>query len=534
MPAKEVRCAPGETLRLSRVPSLVGVTKPLLTPAQETAGPEDTAVALLLPFRVEELLRAALFGQRGLFPLYLHLVRSLGLGDGRLFELLSLVLGRGRLYLGLFCWGLTRLGFFGEWFHVFGAQHFRRLLFLDFGLFERDVGGRELFLAYGLFRDGGFRLHDPGGVRVYSFGLRGDDDLLFGLEDHILGDGQTGVRAFAVRHVFSHRTDAGVLRWPGLLLGGLADHGDGLGVEPLAQRGLYLPGQGDLHVVHHFHVGLEEVAEVVCEALFRLLQRLVGILDALDARRGVGEHLVGARLRLPYGEVRLPLGALAQVLGLARRGAPEVVGGVLGVDEGGADGALKVLELLQPVAQARDLLAHPLVLRVVALELVGNRVEEVVHLVGVVAAEAALELLTPDVDRSYGHLGSPRSNWSYKVVDDDRKQGPGYREAEDRDDRREVYPETAELQHRNAAPYGPEDRVGHRLDRIVDGLHEPTRGIARKPGEKDGRDDECEQYVVGVVDHPLQKVGHVEPELLQGDRHPPSPLALSVAASTPS
>src|SRR5215217_2916383 len=98
MPAKEVRCAPGETLRLSRVPSLVGVTKPQLTPAQQTAGPEDAAVvALLLPFRVEELLRAALFGQRGLFPLYLPRFRSLGLGDGRLFELLRLVLGRGRL-----------------------------------------------------------------------------------------------------------------------------------------------------------------------------------------------------------------------------------------------------------------------------------------------------------------------------------------------------------------------------------------------------------------------------------------------------
>src|SRR5215212_1690299 len=525
MPAKEVRCAPGETLRLSRVPSLVGVTKPLLTPAQETAGPEDAAVvALLLPFRVEELLRAALFGQRGLFPLYLHLVRSLGLGDGRLFELLSLVLGRGRLYLG----------FFGEWFHVFGAQHFRRLLFLDFGLFERDVGGRALFLAYGLFRDGGFRLHDPGGVRVYSFGLRRDDELLFGLEDHILGDGQTGVCAFAVRHVFSHRTDAGVLRWPGLLLGGLADHGDGLGVEPLAQRGLYLPGQGDLHVVHHFHVGLEEVAEVVCEALFRLLQRLVGILDALDARRGVGEHLVGARLRLPYGEVRLPLGALAQVLGLARRGAPEVVGGVLGVDEGGADGALKVLELLQPVAQARDLLAHPLVLRVVALELVGNRVEEVVHLVGVVAAEAALELLTPYVDRPYRHPGSPR-HWLYELFYYDEQQPLGDYEPEDGDDRREVYAETAELQHRYAAPDGHQYWIGDRPHGVVDRLHETARRVAGKPREQYRRDDEREQYDVSVVHHPSEQAGDAEPELLQeGRRHPPSPLARSVAASTPS
>ena len=73
------------------------------------------------------------------------------------------------------------------------------------------------------------------------------------------------------------------------------------------------------------------------------------------------------------------------------------------MDEGGPDRALQVLELLQPVPEARDLLAHPLVLGVGALELVGDRVEEVVDLVRVVAAEAVLELLAPDVYRSYRH-----------------------------------------------------------------------------------------------------------------------------------
>ena len=45
-------------------PSLDWTTKPLLTPAQEAARPEDAAVCLLAFLRVEELLRAALFGQR--------------------------------------------------------------------------------------------------------------------------------------------------------------------------------------------------------------------------------------------------------------------------------------------------------------------------------------------------------------------------------------------------------------------------------------------------------------------------------------
>ena len=67
-PSIDVRLAPGETLRYRRIPSFVGVKKPLLTPAQEAAGPEDAAVApisfgggALIP--LEELLRAALLGE---------------------------------------------------------------------------------------------------------------------------------------------------------------------------------------------------------------------------------------------------------------------------------------------------------------------------------------------------------------------------------------------------------------------------------------------------------------------------------------
>src|SRR5215213_1485068 len=141
------------------------------------------------------------------------------------------------------------------------------------------------------------------------------------------------------------------------------------------------------------------------------------------------------------------------------------------MDEGCPDRAFEVLELLQPVAQARYLLAHPLVFGIVALELVCDGIKEVVDLVRVVASEAVLELFTPDVDGSYRHSGSPR-NWLYELVDNDKQQGPGYGETEDSDDRREVYPETTELQHRDAAPYGHQYRVGHGLDRVVDGLHE--------------------------------------------------------------
>src|SRR5918997_2975386 len=99
-----------------------------------------------------------------------------------------------------------------------------------------------------------------------------------------------------------------------------------------------------------------------------------------------------AGLRLPDREIRLPARAPALV-----------VCGLLGMDERGLDRALQLLELLQALAEARDLLAHPRVIRVGALELVGDRVQEVVHLVGVVAAEAALELLAPDVYRSNRH-----------------------------------------------------------------------------------------------------------------------------------
>src|SRR5829696_5127389 len=122
-----------------------------------------------------------------------------------------------------------------------------------------------------------------------------------------------------------------------------------------------------------------------------------------------------AAVRLPDGEVRLPLGALLYTLGLTGRCPAEVIGRLLRVDEGGPDRTFEVLELLQAVAKARHLLAHPLVLRVVALELVGHGVEEIVDLVRVVAAEAALDLFAPYINGSYGHLLSPR-NMSYRVI----------------------------------------------------------------------------------------------------------------------
>src|SRR5215211_1201307 len=137
---------------------------------------------------------------------------------------------------------------------------------------------------------------------------------------------------------------------------------------------------------------------------------------------------------------------------------------------------------------------------------------------------------------SIGRIGisSPRY-WLNEVLDNYQEQGPRDGEAEDRDDRREVYAEPAELQHGHAAPYGPEDRIGHGLDRIIDGLHKAARRVAREPREEDRSDNESEQYVVAVGHRPLQKARHAEPELLQeGQGHPPSPRALSVAASTPS
>src|SRR5215217_7004966 len=125
-----------------------------------------------------------------------------------------------------------------------------------------------------------------------------------------------------------------------------------------------------------------------------------------------------AALRLPDGEIRLPLGALLYALGLTGRGPAEVVGRLRGVDR-----TFEVLELLQAVAKARHLLAHPLVLRIVALELVGDGVEEIVDLVRVVAAKAALELFAPYIDGSYRHLFSPRYRL-YELFDYDQEQGP--------------------------------------------------------------------------------------------------------------
>src|ERR671912_702688 len=155
---------------------------------------------------------------------------------------------------------------------------------------------------------------------------------------------------------------------------------------------------------------------------------------------------MGAALGLPDDEFRLPLGALLYALGLLGRGLAEVVGGLLGVYEGGPDGPFEVLELLQAVAKTRHLLAHPLVLRIVAFVLVGHSVEEVVDLVRVVAAKGALEFFAPYVDGPYRHLSSPR-NRSNEAFNDNQEQGPRDGEPEDRDNRREVYAEPAEPQH---------------------------------------------------------------------------------------
>src|SRR5215208_5138011 len=129
-----------------------------------------------------------------------------------------------------------------------------------------------------------------------------------------------------------------------------------------------------------------------------------------------------AALRLPDGEVRLPLGALLNAFGLTGRGPAKSVGRLLSVDEGVPDRTFEVLELLQAVAKTRHLLAHPLVLRVVALELIGDGVEEIFDLVRVVAAEGALELFAPNIDGSYRHLFSPR-NRLYELFDYDQEQG---------------------------------------------------------------------------------------------------------------
>src|SRR5215210_4022975 len=451
----------------------------LLPPAQKAARPEDTAVRGLIAFLIEELLRAALLGQRWLLPLYL--ASRLRLRLGRLLN--RLVLGRRWLDLGVFGRRDFSLRFCGEGAGRFSPNHLRRLLvrrrefLLDLGLHFPRLDGLEP-------RERVFRIlrHRP----------------LITLRHHARLFG--GHRFFGSHYFFrgprlfrSYR----FFRGPRLFLGSFVDDGDRFGIEAL-------------------------------------LQGIVGLLDAFDSGRRVGEHLMRAALRLPDGEVRLPLGGLLYALGLLGRRPAEIVRRLFSVDEGGPDRTLQVLELLKPVAKARHLLAHPLVLGIVALELVGHGVEEIVDLVRLVAAEAALELFAPYVYWSYRHIGSPRYR-SDEVGNKDQQQGPGDREPEDRDDRREVYTEPAELQHRHAAPYGPENRIGHGLDRIVDSLHDAAGRIAGEPGEEDRGDDESEEYVVGVGHRPREQLRHGESELLQEGRcHPPSLLALSVAASTPS
>src|SRR5918993_3070949 len=86
---------------------------------------------------------------------------------------------------------------------------------------------------------------------------------------------------------------------------------------------------------------------------------------------------------------------------------PQVACGLLGVDERLPDRGLQLLELLEALLERRDLLRHSLVLGEGSLELVRDLVQEVVHLVRIIAAEAALELLAPYVHRSYSHKITP-------------------------------------------------------------------------------------------------------------------------------
>src|SRR5215212_6669126 len=114
---------------------------PLLTPAQKAACPEDAAVRLLALIPIEELLRAALLGER--WFLLLHLVRSLGFRNWSLLNHLGpgrLVLRRGWLHLGL-----RDLGGFGRRF--FDRRFFDRRFF-DRRLFGLRFGGEGPALVH--------------------------------------------------------------------------------------------------------------------------------------------------------------------------------------------------------------------------------------------------------------------------------------------------------------------------------------------------------------------------------------------------
>jgi len=172
--------------------------------------------------------------------------------------------------------------------------------------------------------------------------------------------------------------------------------GDGLKVEAVAQRALYLLRRSNVNVVHHGEVALEEMSKVVGERLFSLAKGLVGFLHPFDPTRGVGQDPVCALISLTHDQLRLPVRVLAKV---SRD--------LLGVYDRRPDRVLKLLELLEATPKIRYLLREALVLREGALELVRDRVKEIIHLVGVVAAYAGLELLAPDVRRSYSHRITP-------------------------------------------------------------------------------------------------------------------------------
>src|SRR5215210_5959619 len=105
--------------------------------------------------------------------------------------------------------------------------------------------------------------------------------------------------------------------------------------------------------------------------------------------------------------MRLLLSLAHDQLGLLARVPPKVTRDLLGMHERLPDRRLQLLKLLETLLEDRYLLRHSLVLRKRALELVRDLVQEIVHLVRVVTAEAVLELLAPYVHRSYSHIITP-------------------------------------------------------------------------------------------------------------------------------
>src|SRR5918992_5219361 len=230
-----------------RIPSSVEVMKPLLTPAQKAAGAEDAVVSLTVSggcpalFPVEKALRAALLGQGRLLPVHLLGRRRL-LGWRRLFDHRRWLFGTRWLLDHGLCFG-SHLGFLAADERLLpGGRRFCLRLLLDFRLERRRLAGwLRRFDALGCFN-------------IFCGAL-----LFFERDARLLG------RLF----------DRGWLDAPFLEGGGLAGYGDGFGVETLSQGRFDLPGRGDLHVLHHVHVGLQEMPEIIREGPLGFLQGFV-------------------------------------------------------------------------------------------------------------------------------------------------------------------------------------------------------------------------------------------------------------------